>query len=154
MKKLVQLPFLFRVVAGLELVYAALAILTPPQSVFALTGWVLTADGLWIVKLLGFALLSQAWVAWTLRDVPHLGVARALALYQIGSATADWVMWLMLADQGVFSTVAGRIGVIVSIPTHYAVGVLLLVGIRAASRAASRSAPGSASGIEGIPARA
>ena len=100
MRKLVQLPFLFRVVAGLELVYALLAILTPSHLVFDVTGWVLSADGLWIVKLMGFALLSQAYVAWTLRDSPHLGVARALALYQIGSATADWVMWLMLADQG------------------------------------------------------
>lgn len=150
MNKLIQLPFLFRVVAGIELVYASLAILTPPKAVFALTGWVLTADGLWIVKLLGFALLSQAWVAWTLRDAPHLGVARALALYQVGSATADWVMWMMLADQGVFSTVAGRIGVIVSIPTHYAVGILLLAGIRAAARASWRRLPG----VEGIPARA
>jgi hypothetical protein len=137
MKKLVELPFLFRVVAVLETIYAAFAILTPPDSVFALTGWVLSADGLWIVKLLGFALLSQAWVAWTLRDAPHVGVARALALYQVGSATADWVMWLLLADRGVFSTLTGRIGVIASIPTHYAVGVLLLVAIAASSRAAA-----------------
>ena len=150
MTRLVQLPFLFRVVAGLELVYAAFAILTPPESVFAVTGWVLSADGLWIVKLLGFALLSQAWVAWTLRDQPHLGVAKALALYQVGSATADWVMWLMLADRGVFSTVAGRIGVIASIPTHYAVGILLLIGVHVASRTTSHSV----TGIEGVPARA
>ena len=138
MNKLVQLPFLFRVVAVLELIYAALAILTPPGSVFALTGWVLSADGLWIVKLLGFALLSQAWVAWMFRDAPHVGVASALALYQIGSATADWVMWLVLADRGVFSTTAARVGVSASIAAHYAVGLLLLVAIAASSRAASR----------------
>lgn len=150
MRKLVQLPFLFRVVAGLELVYALLAILTPSHLVFDVTGWVLSADGLWIVKLMGFALLSQAYVAWTLRDSPHLGVARALALYQIGSATADWVMWLMLADQGVFSTTAGKVGVIASIPTHYAVGIFLLAGLRAASRTTSRDA----SRTTAVPARA
>jgi hypothetical protein len=150
MKKLIELPFLFRVVAVLELIYAALAILTPPDSVFALTGWVLSADGLWIVKLLGFALLSQAWVAWIFRDAPHLGVARALALYQIGSATADWVMWLVLADRGVFSTVPARVGVIASIFAHYAVGLLLLVAIAATSRAATRDS----SMIRGAVARA
>jgi hypothetical protein len=150
MKKLIELPFLFRVVAALELIYAALAILTPPDSVFALTGWVLTADGVWIVKLLGFALLSQACVAWVLRDAPHLGVAWALALYQIGSATADWIMWLVLADRGVFSTITGRIGVIASIPTHYAVGILLVVAIGVSSRAVAREG----SVIHGAAARA
>jgi hypothetical protein len=139
MKRLVELPFLFRVVAVLELLYASFAILTPPDLVFAVTGWVLSPDGQWIVKLFGCALLSQALVAWTLRDTPHLGVAKALAIYQIGSATADWVMWLTLADQGVFSTTAGRTGVIASIPTHYAVGLLLLLAIRAASRVESQS---------------
>ena len=138
MKRFVELPFLFRVVAGLELLYAAFALLTPPGSVFALTGWVLSPDGQWIVKLLGCALLSQAMVAWTLRDTPHLGVAMGLAAYQIGSATADWVMWLTLADQGIFSTSVGRAGVIASIPTHYAVGLLLLVAIRVASRNGSQ----------------
>lgn len=138
MKRFIELPFLFRVVAGLELLYAAFALLTPPGSVFALTGWVLSPDGQWIVKLLGCALLSQAMVAWTLRDTPHLGVAMGLAAYQIGSATADWVMWLTLADQGIFSTSVGRAGVIASIPTHYAVGLLLLVAIRVASRNGSQ----------------
>jgi hypothetical protein len=88
-----------------------------------------------------------------LRDAPHLGVARALALYQVGSATADWVMWLTLADQGVFSTLAGRIGVIASIPTHYVVGILLLVAVRMASRRVSAASHGRR-GIERIPARA
>ena len=98
------------------------------------TGWVLSPDGQWVAKLLSVALASQAWVAWTLRDQPHLGVAKALALYQIGSATADWVMWLTLADQQVFSTVAARVGVLASIPTHYTIGVLLVLAIRAASQ--------------------
>ena len=47
-------------------------------------------------------------------------------------------MWLLLADRGIFSTTTGQIGVLLAIPSHYALGVLLVVAIRAASR---RSAP-------------
>jgi hypothetical protein len=55
---------------------------------------------------------------------------RALALYQLGSATADWVMWIALADQNVFSTTLGRVLVMISIPTHYTLGLLLVRAIR------------------------
>jgi hypothetical protein len=132
-KKLSDLGSLFSVVAAVEAVYALTALLTPPGQIEAVTGWVLSADGKWLVKLLGFALASQAWVAWTLRHQPHIGVAKALALYQLGSATADWVMWIVLADQGVFSTILGQVLVMISIPTHYALGFLLARAIRRAS---------------------
>lgn len=130
MERLSDLGVLFRVVAGLELAYALVAVLTPPSQVTAVTGWVLSADGQWLTKLLGLALASQAWVAWTLRHQPHLGVAKGLAFYQLASATADWVMWIVLADQGIFSTTTGRALVIVSIPTHYLLGLLLVRAIR------------------------
>ena len=130
MRKLSELGFLFSVVAVVEAMYALTAILTPPGQVEAVTGWVLSADGKWLVKLLGFALASQAWVAWALRSQPHVGVAKALALYQLGSATADWVMWIVLADQNVFSTTLGQVLVMISIPTHYALGFLLVRAIR------------------------
>lgn len=131
MQRLSDLGFLFRVVAGLELAYALVAVLTPPGQVEAVTGWVLTPDGQWVVKLLGLALASQAWVAWTLRAQPHLGVAKALAFYQVASATADWVMWIWLADDGIFS---GGTGIVVlAIITHYLLGFLLVRAIRAAS---------------------
>ena len=94
MTKLPDLGVLFRVVAIVEFAYAAIGLLTPPHLVYPLTGWSLSADGQWVTKLLALALLSQAWIAWTMRNQPHPGVALALALYQIGSATADWVMWL------------------------------------------------------------
>jgi hypothetical protein len=58
-----------------------------------------------------------------------------LAFYQLASATADWVMWIVLADQGIFSTTTGRVLVIVSIPTHYALGLLLVRAIRSAPTA-------------------
>ena len=130
MNKLSDLGSLFRIVAAVEAVYALTAILTPPDQIEAVTGWVLSADGRWLVKLLGFALASQAWIAWTLRNQPHLGVAKALALYQLGSATADWVMWIVLADQNVFSTTLGQVLVMISIPTHYTLGLLLVRAIR------------------------
>jgi len=126
---------MFRVVAVVELVYALVGLLTPPSMVFSVTGWMLSPDGHWVTKLLSIALGSQAWVAWTLRDQPHPGVAAALAFYQIGSATADWVIWLTLADQGVFATTAAKIGVLASIPTHYVIGALLVAAILESSRA-------------------
>ncbi|HET6751963.1 MAG TPA: hypothetical protein VFU54_05690 [Actinomycetota bacterium] len=137
MNRLSDLRFLFRVVAGLELIYAAVAVLTPPSQVENVTGWVLTADGQWLTKLLGLALLSQAWVAWVLRDQPHLGVAWALAFYQLASATADWVMWIWLADDGIFSN--GGAVVVAAIITHYALGLLLVRAIRGAAAATARS---------------
>lgn len=137
MKRLSDLRFLFRVVVGLELVYALVGVLTPPSQVENVTGWVLTADGQWLTKLLGLALASQAWVAWTLRDQPHLGVAKGLAFYQVASATADWVMWIWLTDQNIFSN--GRVIVVLAIITHYLLGFLLLRAVRGVS-AATRTA--------------
>jgi hypothetical protein len=129
-KRLTDLSFLFTLVAVVEAIYALIGTLIPPSLVTPLTGWVLNADGQWIVKLLGVALASQAWVAWTLRKTPHRGVAKALAFYQFASATVDWVMWIILADQGIFSTTAGQIGVLIAIPTHYLLGILLVLALR------------------------
>ena len=39
MNRLTSLPFLFRVVAIVELLYATVGLLTPPSMVFAVTGW-------------------------------------------------------------------------------------------------------------------
>jgi hypothetical protein len=128
MKRLTDLRFLFTVVAVVEILYAVIAV-TPPSMVAAVTGWNINPDGQWITKLLCVALASQAAVAWTLRKKPHLGVARALAFYQLASATVDWVAWLTIQD--VLTTTQGRIGVSVAIPTHCLIGVLLVLGIRA-----------------------
>jgi hypothetical protein len=57
-------------------------------------------------------------------------VAKGLAFYQLASATADWVMWIVLSDQNVFSTSLGRVLVIASIPTHYTLGLLLVRALR------------------------
>jgi hypothetical protein len=134
-KRLSDLRFLFRLVVGLEVIYALVAVLTPPSQVENVTGWVLTADGQWITKLLGVALASQAWIAWTLRNEPHLGVAKGLAFYQLASATVDWVMWIWLSDQNIFS--GGTTIVVAAIATHYLLGLLLVRAIRSASRASA-----------------
>jgi hypothetical protein len=130
LQRLTNLSFAFTLVAIVETFYALLAVFTPPDLVAPLTGWVLNADGQWITKLLAVALASQAWVAWTLRKTPIVGVAWALAFYQFASATVDWVMWLLLADQGIFSTPTAQIGVLIAAPSHYLLGLLLVVAIR------------------------
>ncbi len=135
MRRLNDLRVLFMVVAALESVYALAALLTPPSAVQSVTGWVLTADGQWLAKLMGVALASQAWVAWMFRNRPEAAVGAALALYQLGSATVDWVMWLALADQQIFSTTLGKVTVVASIAVHYTLGVLLVFAIRARRRA-------------------
>ena len=79
-----------------------------------------------------------------LRNEPHLGVAKGLAFYQLASATADWVMWLWLADDGIFSNGGGI--VVAAIMTHYALGLLLVRAIRRASTATAHT-PAPAAGI-------
>jgi hypothetical protein len=125
MNRLTSLSLLFRVVAIVELLYAAVGLLTPPSMVFAVTGWTLSPDGQWVTKLLAVALGSQAWVAWTLRNNPQSGVA---------------------ADQGVFATTAAKVGVLASIPTHYVLGTLLVVALRSASRRVAIPTPALARG--------
>jgi len=133
MNKLIDLRFLFTVVAVVEAAYALVG-LFPTNLIAPATGWELNADGHWVTKLLCVALATQAAVAWTLRKAPHLGIAKTLAFYQLASATVDWVMWLALHDQHIFSTVQARVGILVAIPTHYLIGLLLILGIRASRR--------------------
>jgi hypothetical protein len=125
-KRLTDLTFLFTVVAVVEVAYA-LVTLAPPGLLGATTGWVLTADGQWVTKLLCVALAAQAAIAWTMRRTPTVGVAAALAFYQLASGTVDWVIWLTLRDA--FSTVQAQVGIVAAIPTHYAIGVLLIVAV-------------------------
>jgi hypothetical protein len=140
MKRLSELPFLFRAVAALELGYAVVGLM-PPGWVGSITGWELSADGQWITKLLAVALLSQAMVAWALRDKPVVGVALALAFYQLASATADWVMWIVLREDGVFTSATAKALVLGAIPTHYLLGLLLLGAVRSSRVYASSSEP-------------
>jgi hypothetical protein len=115
-------------VAVVEVVYAVIGLL-PPNVLHAVTGWDLNPDGQWIARLLAVALASQALVAWVLRHRPHLGVAGSLAFYQMASATVDWVVWLTIP--GVFASTQAKVGVVVAVTTHYLIGLLLILGIRA-----------------------
>ncbi|HEU5473591.1 MAG TPA: hypothetical protein VFV67_23335 [Actinophytocola sp.] len=131
MSRLVDLRFGFALVAVVEAVYALIGLL-PPSVIAEVTGWNINPDGQWVVKLLAVALASQALVAWVLRHRPHRGVAAGLAFYQLGSATVDWLVWLTIP--GVFATTQAKAGVLVAIPTHYLIGLLLILGIRASRR--------------------
>lgn len=129
MKKLTDLQFLFTVIAVLEFFYFAAAMM-PPSLVTQTTGWVLNADGHWITKIVGLALLFQAYIAWSFRKNPLLPIAKGLAFYQLASATADWIMWLALKNDGIFSTSLAQVTVTAAIVSHYAVGFLLIIAIR------------------------
>jgi len=128
MKQLTNLKILFIAVATLEFCYF-LASMMPPFLVRSVTGWELTPDGHWITKLMGIALLTQAYVAWIFRKTPHIGVAKGLAFYQVISATVDWLMWLLMKDDGIFNNSLAQSAVIGAILSHYILGILLIIGI-------------------------
>lgn len=128
MKKLTDLRTLLIAVAVLEFCYF-LAAMMPPGMIRPVTGWELTADGHWITKLMGVALLTQAYMAWIFRKNPHIGVAKGLAFYQMASATIDWIMWLAMKDEGIFSNALAQTTVVVAIVSHYILGILLIIGI-------------------------
>lgn len=130
MRRSTDLRTLFIVVAVVETIYAALALVTPPNLMLPITGWVLSPDGQWVVKLLGASLGFQAVIAWMFRKDPPIGVAWALAGYQFVAATIDWVIWIVLADQGVFSTSMAQFTVGSSVVLHYGLGILLVIAIR------------------------
>jgi hypothetical protein len=121
-----NLTRLFTATAALEGAYAAAALLTPPSLVQNLTGWVLNADGQWLAKLLGAALGFQGLIAWTFRNTASRNLALIFAGYQLLAATIDWVMWIVLANQGIFSTPLAQVTVIAAILSHYVLGFLLL----------------------------
>ena len=128
MKKLTDLKFLFTVVAILELFYFLTA-MVPPSMVRFMTGWELNADGHWITKLLGLALGTQAYIAWIFRNKPHIGIAKVLAFYQIASATIDWVMWIVMKNEGIFNNSLAQATVISAIISHYFIGLLIIIAI-------------------------
>ncbi len=129
MKKLTDLKTLFIVVAVLEFFYFVSAML-PPGMIRPLTGWNLNVDGQWITKLIGLALVTQAYIAWIFRKNPPANVAKGLAFYQIASATMDWVMWLLLKENGIFDNPLAKTTVIIAIVSHYIIGLLLIAGIQ------------------------
>jgi hypothetical protein len=132
MKALFSLHALFVATAVLEAFYTAAALLTPPDLVYPLFGWSMSPDGHWALKLLGVALGAQALTAWVLRRDPPVVVAYCLAIYQIGAATVDVVLWWMLADQAIFAAPTARAMILAAIPTHLVLGVLLCAAARAA----------------------
>lgn len=133
MKKLTDLKFLFTAVAILEFFYFATTML-PPSLILLATGWNLNADGHWIAKILGLSLGVMGYFAWIFRKSPHLGLAKGFATYQIASATMDWIMWLVMKDEGIFESTFAQTSVIIAIASHYFLGILLVIGINKAGK--------------------
>ena len=123
---------LFVVVAAVEALYGLAGLGIPPSAVNALLGWSLSPDGHWVTKLLGAALLAQAATAWVLRRQPAPGVAVVLAGYQLAAVAVDAGVLAFL--DGALANPLARSSALIAIPTHGALGVLLLV---AAARARS-----------------
>ena len=126
---LTNLRTLFLYVAILEFAYF-IAAMMPPSYIEPMTGWKLTPDGHWIVKLISVALLTQAHTAWIFRHNPHIEVAKGLAFYQMASATVDICMWYTMKEDGIFDNDLAKTTVIGAIVSHYILGILLIIGIR------------------------
>jgi len=135
MMRILDLKFLFSLVAIVELFYGLAGLLIPPSLILPILGWQLSPDGQWVTKLLGLSLLIQAALAWSLRERPPLAVAWILGAYQIGASGVDLWMWWLLADQGIFATTAARLSVLTAIPTHFLLGLLLCLAARRAAKA-------------------
>lgn len=133
-----NLTKLFIATAIIEAVYAAAALLTPPDLVQPIFGWDMSPDGHWALKLLGVALAAQAATAWVLRRDPPVAVAWCLAGYQFGATLVDVALWTMLADEGIFGAPMARAMIMVAIPLHFTLGLLIAF---AASRK-GRAVPG------------
>lgn len=131
MTRLTDLKFLFTAVAILEFFYFAAAML-PPSLIPVTTGWNLSPDGHWIAKLIGLSLGTMGYMAWIFRKKPHLGIAKGLAFYQMASATMDWIMWLVMKDEGIFNNSLAETTVIAAVVSHYFFGILLIVAINKA----------------------
>ena len=134
MKALFSLHALFVATAVLEAFYTAAALLTPPDLVYPLFGWSMSADGHWALKLLGVALGAQALTAWVLRHDPPVAVAYCLAIYQIGATVVDVMLWWILADQAIFAAPTARAMIFAAIPAHLTLGVLLVAAAGRAGR--------------------
>jgi hypothetical protein len=136
-RSMLKLTTLFKVVAVVELFYGAAGLLIPPSLVQPILGWNLSPDGQWVTKLLGAALLSQAAIAWLLRKSPPVPIAWAFAAYQLGATAVDALIWWQLGPAGVFANPIARVSVMTAIPTHAAIGLLLVVAASRAQEAAS-----------------
>ncbi|MEM7298580.1 MAG: hypothetical protein AAF391_09985 [Bacteroidota bacterium] len=69
------------------------------------------------------------YMAWIFRKNPHIGVAKGLAFYQMASATMDWMMWIVMKEEGIFNNPLAHTTVIGAIVSHYFFGILLIIGI-------------------------
>jgi len=137
MDALLDLKNLF-VATGLSALIFFLMAVVPPDYTQLTTGWDLSADGQFVLKCAGFAMLTQAYYAWIFRNERHVGIAKGLALTQLAIGNLNWTMYLALRDEGIFATgLQVQVMIIFTTFMHNALGILLLASVVRANRRAA-----------------
>jgi hypothetical protein len=132
--KLLDLKYLF-VATGFTAFFFFIQAVVPPQFTILTTGWDLSADGQFVLKCAGFSMLTQAYLAWVFREDRDIRIAWGLAITQFAIGNLNWIMFLLLKDEGIFSTGA-QVKVFITFTTfmHNILGLLLIAGIMKAKR--------------------
>jgi len=134
MDRILDLKNLF-IVTGFTAFFFFLQSIVPPEYTILTTGWDLSADGQFVLKCAGFSMLTQAYFAWMFRNERHIVIAKGLALTQFAIGNLNWIMFLLLRDEGIFST-GTQVKVFIMFTTvmHNVLGILLVLGIRKANK--------------------
>lgn len=134
MERILDLKNLF-IVTGATAFFFFIQAVVPPQFTILTTGWDLSADGQFVLKCAGFGMLTQAYLAWAFREDRDVRIARGLALTQFAIGNLNWIMYLLLKDEGIFSTgLQVKVFIIFTTIMHNVLGLLLIAGIRKAKR--------------------
>lgn len=134
MDRILDLKFLF-IATGLSALAFFMMAVVPPDYTILTTGWDLSADGQFVLKCAGFSMLTQAYYAWTFREERNTSIAKGLALTQLAIGNLNWIMYLLLKDEGIFSTgLQVQAMIIFTTFMHNALGVLLIAGVVRANR--------------------
>jgi len=129
MNKILDLKYL-TLATGFTALFFFLQAIVPPQFTILTTGWDLSADGQFVLKCAGFGMLTQAYLAWAFREDRDVRIAKGLALTQFAIGNLNWIMFLLLKDEGIFSTGAQvQIFIIFTTIMHNTLGILLIAGI-------------------------
>lgn len=129
MEKILDLKNLF-VVTGFTAFFFFLQAIVPPEYTILTTGWDLSADGQFVLKCAGFAMLIQAYYAWIFREERHIGIAKGLVVMQLAIGNLNWIMYLLLKDEGIFSSgLQVKVFIVFTTFMHIALGSLLIAGI-------------------------
>lgn len=134
MDKILDLKNLF-IATGFTAFFFFIQAIVPPQYTILTTGWNLSADGQFVLKCAGFSMLVQAYYAWVFREERNIRIAIGLALMQLAIGNLNWIMYLLLKDDGIFSTgLQVKVFIIFTTFMHNVLGFLLVAGIVKANK--------------------